>query len=160
MPIDQSLKTLRVKIRKNHRVIIDGLIEDYLVYRQNREGLKITNRCSFCGSTENLTREHILPKWLFENIQNRFYVNGVNGQKRPYIEATVPACRTCNSELLNEIERHIKSIFENKTIGTSSYTDEDYLNILRWLEIIHYKLAVTDLIQRFIKHKDGQMVEY
>jgi uncharacterized CHY-type Zn-finger protein len=160
MPIAESLIKLRVNIRKNSKRIVDNLIENFLIYRSSRNNFIVNHQCLFCGETEDLTREHILPKWLFENIQNKFYVNGVNGQKRSYAEATVPACRVCNSELLNEIERHIKNTFTTKPVGTNSYTEEDFENIIRWLEIIHYKLQVTDLIQRFIKHKDGRMVEY
>src|SRR5688572_12897646 len=133
MPIEQALTKLRVAVRKNSKLVMGNLIEDFLVYRQSRKDLVITSRCSFCGSTQNLTREHILPKWIFEDIQNRHYVNQVNGQKIQYSKATIPACRTCNSELLNEIERHIKNVFITRKVGQKEYLNEDYENIIRWL---------------------------
>ena len=56
--LDKKLISLRKKIRQNSKKVIDTLINNHCA--------KI---CLICGTTENLTKEHVLPKWIFENNQ-------------------------------------------------------------------------------------------
>lgn len=155
MPINVAMRSLRVQVRKNQTPILRHIFDKYL-----QGHFPVTETlCCFCGSSEKITREHVMPVWLFPDIQKEYYINQWNGQKRKYVHATVPACQSCNNGLLSEIERHIKNILSNKPVGVNLYEDDDFENIIRWFEIIHYKFKVHDISQKYIAHKEIGMIE-
>lgn len=70
--------------------------------------MSVSNRCFLCGSTEEITEEHVFPQWLLNraNIRNKF-VTLKNGTKYKYGSVKVPCCRQCNNEDLSNIENQI-----------------------------------------------------
>jgi len=66
--------------------------------------------CAFCDSSSNITREHVIPRWLqahFDLSNKRMTL--WNGTTLPYKYATVPACHNCNTERFSKLESAIKN---------------------------------------------------
>ena len=149
--IDQDFKYLRVNFRKNGKVIAEDVFK-----RVHPATPKNTKEiCVFCKSTSGLTREHVLPQWLFENNADISMVSRVNKQTQTYHKAVVPACETCNNIALSNIEECIiKTIKKIET--KDNYTQDDLCNIIRWLEILDYKLQVYECRRKYIKHGNSE----
>jgi len=159
--IERKLQSIRINSRKNGKAIIDKLVADYIV-RENGKAVKKNSLdiCIFCGSRDQITKEHVLPKWIFEADPDKFFLTDVNGQKQTYNKTTVPACIKCNSDLLNNLEKSIQEIFEEVDSVNRFYSEEEWINIIRWLEIIDYKFQVLDVMRKFLAHKNGPYIEY
>ena len=95
-------KILRIKLRNNTKSIIKNLVESHI--SRNEKVIAFPEICMFCSSSNNLTKEHVLPLWVFDNSTNRFFTTDINGLNQTYIKTTIPACSTCNSENLNSLE--------------------------------------------------------
>lgn len=74
MNLENRLKLLRDKVRKKSPYIIDQLI------RKNSD----KDLCIFCGSREDLTKEHVLPKWTFESQPDKHFITNINGLSQNY----------------------------------------------------------------------------
>jgi len=151
MNIDSKLLEIRKIARERGKYVMGKLFDDYLT------GLITKKRipsCSFCGSEKNLTKEHIIPKWAFESNDKKFFINDVNKLQQKYINATIPLCGKCNSELFNSIEREVQRILSEVNLIKRYYSPEDWMMIIRWLEIIDFKFQIYDLRTDFKKHKD------
>ena len=159
MEIDVKIKNIRVKLRQNSKEIIDDVLERHVpkVSSKNRSKKEI---CVFCASQYNLTKEHVLPRWTFENCNKKFFVTGINGSEQSYNKTTIPVCADCNNNLLANIESYIISIFKETDLSTSFFNDEQLQNIIRWLEIIEYKFQLLEIRRKFIKSKSVQYIEY
>lgn len=158
MNIEYKLKQLRVNLRKKSKKIMEHIIQVYI----NR-WIKISNNeiCVFCCSEKDLTKEHILPKWTFENNPNNFFITNINWQSQTYIKTTIPCCANCNNNYLSYLERYITKLFNDnlsKTIFDS--TADNFENIIRWLEIIEYKFQVLEVRRKFNKDKTNDFVKY
>jgi hypothetical protein len=114
----------------------------------------------FCGRAEDLTREHVLPKWTFESEPNKYFVTNINGLKQKYIKTVVPACSECNSKILGLLEKQIKSSFEAVDLEKEFFSNKETDQIIFWLEIIDFKFQVLNLRRNFLKHKDAEYVPY
>lgn len=79
--------------------------------------------CSFCGSIKNVTKEHVIPRWVFENDPDKFFKTDVNGIRQTYNKTTIPACEVCNSDLLNSLEKYIQQIFTNRDLKVNFFTE-------------------------------------
>lgn len=55
MSLNKKLIEFRKKIKENQTNVITSIIDDHSV-----------NICVFCGETENLTREHVIPQWVYD----------------------------------------------------------------------------------------------
>jgi len=159
MEIDNKLRSLRVKIRKNSKKIMDDVLQRYVpkISVKNKSKNEI---CCFCGSSENLTREHVLPKWTFEKRTESFFITDVNESKQTYNKTTIPACGDCNNNLLSNIESYIMSLFQNTNFGEKYFSNSDIENIIRWLEIIEYKFQILDIRRKFTKAKSADYIAY
>lgn len=92
-----------------------------------------------------------IAKWLIESELHNTMKSSVNMQMATYNKAVVPACSICNNSILAYIENHIIKVIE--TIDTlNSSGDEDLCNIIRWMEVIDYKLQVLDCRRKYIKY--------
>jgi hypothetical protein len=80
----------------------------------------------------------VLPKWVFESNAKHFFTTDVNQLSRSYIKATLPACKSCNSVLLNGIERYIQKTLSEVDLQKRYYSSEEWDNVIRWLEIIDF----------------------
>lgn len=97
----------------------------------------------------------MLPKWLFEkDVESRF-ISSINRQTQTYNKAVIPTCSDCNNTILVEIENSVINILQNIEIG-NHLSDGDFSNIIRWLEILDYKLQVYDCRRKCVKHRNSE----
>src|SRR6202008_4313232 len=93
--IKLSLKTLRVNLRKNASEISENVFE-----RFHPAGINFGDEiCVFCKSRSNLTKEHVIPRWVFQRNVGDKFVSSVNRQTQSYNKAVIPACTLCNSSI-------------------------------------------------------------
>src|SRR5688572_31948103 len=136
-PIDNKFKSLRTNLRKHGKIIC----EDVFMRFHPSKIMAGSEICVFCNTTSQLTKEHVIPKWLFEHDTESRFVSSINKLTQTYNKAVVPCCSACNNEVLAHIELHI--IGAAKRLETAeSFLYEDLCDIVRWLEIIDYKAQV------------------
>lgn len=152
--INEDFKYLRVNFRKKGKIIAEDVFK-----RVHPATPKNTKEiCVFCKSTSGLTREHVLPQWLFENNTDISMISSVNKQTQTFHKAVVPTCSTCNNIALSNIEEYIIKTIK-KIDSENNYTQGDLSNIIRWLEILDYKLQVYDCRRRYIKYGDSEYIQ-
>jgi hypothetical protein len=156
--IDIKLRDLRVKLRKNSKEIIADVLERYVPRVSSKDKSK-KEICVFCANQDNLTREHVLPKWTFENCTKKNFITGINGSEQTYNKTTIPVCADCNNNLLGSFERFIISVL-NRDLSSTFFANDELQNIIRWLEIIEYKFQLLEIRRKFIKSKDSQYIPY
>jgi hypothetical protein len=159
MDIDIKLKNLRVKLRQNSKEIINDVLVRHVPRISSKDKSK-KEICVFCANQDNLTKEHVLPKWTFENCTKEFFITDINGSEQTYNKTTIPVCADCNNNLLSNVESYIISIFNNTDLSNSFFNNEQLQNIIRWLEIIEYKFQLLEIRRKFIKSKSSQYLEY
>jgi hypothetical protein len=155
MSIEPKLLEIRKIARERGKYVMGKLFDDYLTGYFDK--IRIPS-CSFCGAEENLTREHIIPKWVFESNPKTSFKSDVNQLDQSYIKATIPLCGKCNSELFNTIEREVQKIISEVDLKKRYYTPEEWLIIIRWLEIIDFKFQLWDLRTDFKRHKKAEFI--
>jgi hypothetical protein len=72
-----------------------------------------------------------------------------------YNKAVVPACSECNNSILASIEKYIIKVIHDMD-AFDDCSNEDVCNIIRWLEIIDYKLQVLDCRRKYIKYENSE----
>jgi hypothetical protein len=149
MELNDRLIFPRKNIRVNQKKIIDSIIF--------RDKIDI---CIFCGSTINLTREHVISKWVFGNLPEKNLKTNTNGISQPYIKTTVTACSFCNTKVLSSLESELVRKFNHKNLALDDFSAKDMFNIILWLEIIEYKFQVLNMRRKFLKSKDGMFILY
>lgn len=149
MSLSKKLIKLRKNIKQNQSKIINSLKEN-----------PTCSICVFCGVEDNLTKEHILPQWVYEKKPNKFFVTNTNGITQKYHKSTIPCCVKCNNDILGYLESKIKHIFQNTNVGQNEYTNEIIELIILWLEIITYKLQVMEIRRTFNKDKNSEYIPY
>lgn len=157
MSIDDTLLQLRLITRKKGKYVMNKLFDDYLIGNINKE---ITTSCILCGSESNLTKEHVLPRWVFENDPKRTFTTDVNQLSQKYISSTLPMCSICNSQILNTIEKYIQKTLLEVDLKTKYYSPENWTNIIRWLETIDFKFQLMDITTKFRAHKNAGYVPF
>lgn len=150
MDLENRLELLREKVKNNSADIIDQLIP--------KNGNK--DLCIFCGSREDLTKEHVLPKWTFESQPDKHFTTNINGVSQNFIKTVVPTCSECNSYILGLLEKQIKGSFKKIDLQTDFFSNKEQDNIISWLEIIDYKFQALNLRRKFLKHKDADYVSF
>ncbi|MBZ4189326.1 hypothetical protein [Niabella beijingensis] len=158
MTFERKGMVLRVGLRNNAKGIIESLDKKYI----SRDGKKqnIPDICVFCGSSENLTKEHVLPRWVFENAPSKFFTTDINGLDQAYIKTTIPACLVCNSDILNSLEKYVQASFKNRNVKKQPFTVEELENVILWLEIIDYKFQILNARRRFRASKNLGYISY
>ena len=149
--INQDFKYLRVNFRKQGQIIAEDVFRR--IHPATPKNIK--EICVFCGSTSGLTREHVLPQWLFENNTDISMISRVNRQTQTYHKAVVPTCSICNNIALSNIEECIIKTLK-KIESKENYTHDDLCNIIRWLEIMDYKLQVYECRRKYIKYGNSE----
>ena len=149
MSVNPRLIELRKKIRANQKKIIDVLIEDHQA-----------TLCIFCGSTEELTREHVIPQWVYGRCTKRTFIINTNGSSQNYNKTTLPACKDCNSHILGLLEGHLKSEFDRVDIKSSHFTKETTELIILWLETLEYKFQVLTLRRKLNRVNGSEYSQY
>jgi hypothetical protein len=132
------------------------------VLRDNDKTVKPSENkiCMFCGSNENLTKEHMIPRWVFSRNTAAFFTVNLNGLDQSYNKATIPACAKCNAELLNDLEKTIQGLFENRDVVADPFEWTETQEIIRWLELIDYKFQIYNITRKFLVQKIGEKVDY
>ncbi len=150
MAFKDKLLEIRLIARKNGKVVMRKLFDNYLTGLTTK---KIIPSCAFCGLENNLTKEHVLPKWVFESDSKHYFTTDVNELKQHYIKTTIPLCKKCNSDLLNSLERYIQKTLNEVDLKKRYYSSEEWDNIIRWLELIDFKFQILDIVTKFKAHK-------
>lgn len=157
MSFDDTLLQLRLTARKKGKYVMNKLFDDHLVGQFDK---KRTVSCVLCGSESNLTKEHVLPKWVFESDPKRTFTTDVNQLPQKYIGTTLPMCSTCNSEVLNTLELYIQRTIAVVDLETTYYSSENWNNIIRWLETIDFKFQLMDITTKFRAHKEAGYIPF
>lgn len=140
-------RELRRKIKLSQKYVMDSFLKDHKI-----------SLCFFCGCKSELTKEHVLPQWVFEKRTDKFFSATINDIPQNYMQATIPACSRCNNVLLSSVEDNVISILEN--VSPEYYTDDQKSLLIWWLELIGFKLQVLDLRRKFLKPKEGPFIPY
>lgn len=159
MSIDYNLKSLRILARQNSKIIIDHVIQTN-ISRLGKDKSKLVDICVFCGSRDNLTKEHVMPRWAFENSPKKFFNTGINGLGQTYMKTTIPACATCNNSRLSSLEKYINKLFSEVDPDLRDFTAEEITNIVIWLEIIDFKFEILNARRLFKKSKEKGFIPY
>lgn len=112
---------------------------------------KINSNCfiCFCGLNDtNLSKEHIVPKWLFKKFNHT--QDGLklgNNSNLKYSNLTIPACQNCNNVILNDIEKDFRLILEE---NFKDLTFEDELTIAQW----SLKIMLATILKETTLDKD------
>ncbi|MEE1899700.1 hypothetical protein V1389_15240 [Flavobacterium rakeshii] len=136
---------------------MNRLFDDYLTGPFDK---KRSIYCLLCGSESNITKEHVLPKWVFENNPRLAFTTDVNQLSQKYISTTLPMCSICNTEILNSLELYIQKTISEVDLKTKYYSPENWENIIRWFETIDYKFQLMDITTKFKAHKEAGYLSY
>jgi len=76
----------RKTVRANIKMVIDYIDRNY-VRRENDKAVTPSKDliCMFCGSNQQITKEHIIPRWVFGKDTQAFFTVNLNG-----LDQTVP----------------------------------------------------------------------
>lgn len=149
MSLFAKLIKFRKKIRGNRTSVVDTIVKDHSV-----------QICIFCGDTENLTREHVIPQWVYNHCTKRTFITTTNGSAQTYNKTTVPACKDCNSNILGSLERHLKHEFARVNVEAEGFSLETLELIIIWLESLEYKFQVLDLRRNLNRVKGAEYIPY
>jgi len=111
-------------------------------------------KCAYCGSTKNITREHIIPAYLYSVIQE------LGKKSSGWIEKAGKAvggeqtvkdvCSTCNNGVLSDLDSTSKLVFDKAGLLVTNYKraqvelEFDYDLLLRWLLKVSYNSSRTN----------------
>lgn len=145
LTVDKAFRSLRVNLRKHGYDIAEDVYFRFHPVKVSKPEI-----CVFCGSTNQLTKEHVFPKWFFEKKTNLVFVSSANRLTQTFNKAVIPSCANCNNSILSEIEKNILNGI--KRFDFSNFDQEEFqCNIIRWLEILDYKCQVYDCRRKFLK---------
>lgn len=149
MSLNSKLIVFRKKIRENRKKVIDSIIDD-----------RLKKICVFCGEANELTREHVIPQWVYERYTNKSFITTINNNFQTYNKTTVPACRDCNNNILGELEAHLKQKFDKIDLRNEYFSDDDIDKIILWLETLEYKFQVLDLRRNLNRIQGSDYIPY
>ncbi|WP_426065365.1 hypothetical protein [Flavobacterium sp. DSP2-3-1] len=149
--IERKFTRLRVELRKEGLDICEDVFRRFLPSNI----VKKPEICVFCNSTSKNTKEHVLPKWLFEKDTDVSFISSVNRQIQTFNKAVIPTCANCNNSILAYIEKYTIQVIE-KLVSAEKHYVEDLCHIIRWLEILDYKLQVYDCRRIYLKHDKSE----
>ncbi len=153
MSIDSTLTSIRTSARKNSQIIINHIVETKIA-RLTPHNTVTVELCSFCGAKDNLTKEHVIPKWTYEGSTKKFFTTNMNGLDQTYNKTTIPVCSECNNEKLSSLELYLTKAFSEINLPSEYFNNDDLSHIIRWLEIIDYKFQILNAKRIFLAHKE------
>ena len=126
-------------------------LESYYLNQENRNAKARPTKhiCIFCATEDNLTKEHVLPRWAFERHPDRLFKTTINGLSHKYNQTTLPACAACNNNLLSKVEKQVLHFFSANQLPAKFFEAGEHSTIIRWLELLDYKFQVFSLMTRF-----------
>ena len=149
MNLNNKLIEFRKKVRVNQQGVVDSIIRDHSA-----------NICVFCGEVNGLTKEHVIPQWVYDRCVKRNFITTTNGSAQAYHNTTVPACGDCNNSILGALEKYLIKKFQVVNLRDDFFSDGDLDLIILWLEIIEYKFHVLDLRRNLNKIKTAEYIPY
>ena len=149
MSLNEKLIEFRKKIKVHQRMVINSIIEDHSA-----------SICVFCGETDSLTKEHVIPQWVYDRCAKRIFITTTNRNAQTYNKTTVPACPDCNNSILGELERYLTHRFSDIDLRHEYFTDDDLDKIILWLEVIEYKFHVLDLRRNLNRVQGADYIPY
>lgn len=149
MSLEAKLTTFRKKIRANQSKTTKEIIHNHSA-----------NICIFCGSPEQLTREHVIPQWAYNHCAKRTFITTTNKTSQTYNKTTVPACSDCNTNLLGYLERTLKHEFEAIDVRSKGFSQKNLELIILWLETLEYKFQVLDLRRNLNRVQGSPYIPY
>jgi len=145
-----TFQAIRTNARNNRKEIISFLENHYLIREHGKSRTRpVKSICIFCSSDQNITKEHVLPRWAFERHPNRTFKTIINGLSHKYNQTTLLACKNCNTNLLSKFESRVLEIFSNHNLPNEFFKDDEISDIIRWMQILDYKFQVFSLLTRF-----------
>lgn len=157
---ENPIVAFRKSVRLNIKQIMEFIELNY-IRRENDKAVKQGKPiCMFCGSSGPITKEHIIPRWVFQNDTKRFFTITLNGHNQTYNQSTVSACQKCNSALLNHLERKIQILFKQFDPQNKTFSDLEMQDLILWLEVIDYKFHILNISKRFLSRIDSDHVPY
>ncbi len=156
-----DFKLFRRTIDDNRISILDFISANYIQRVAGKsKSFKGPNICFFCGGADNITKEHVLPRWVFDKDPKRWFTTMINGLQQSYEQTTVPCCHSCNTVLLNDIEKEVNRIFTGRDLKANPITDGEVEIVIAWLELIDYKFQVISVTRQFVAHKEGGYIPF
>jgi hypothetical protein len=107
----------------------------------------MSRRCAYCGTENNLTKEHIFSKGLLRRTD--IDAARISRAPREFVNPNLEikdVCETCNNERLSEADEYICNLYEDKLskyvrIGEPTELDYDFDLLARWLMKTAYNSA-------------------
>lgn len=156
--MESKLLLLRTLTRNNTKAVVDHLIRNHI--DRSSKPKYPRDRCFICGVTSHLTREHVLPQWVYAANPDRFLVTGMNSTRQTYNKTTIPACDNCNNNLLSSLDNYVSKSITRVDLSKEFFEQEEFEAIIRWLEIIDYKFQVLNFRRMFLRHQKGKFIPY
>lgn len=118
-----------------------------------------SKECFLCGDKDNITEEHIFPRWLIKkyNLYDQT-IQIINGTDIKYPQLTIPCCAECNDKYLGNNEQKIREAIFSKEIDRVIELGDKLL--CQWLAKMSYGILRKELDLDFsIKDKSqGKML--
>lgn len=157
---EAPLIQLRKLIRSNIKTVIAFVEQNYIRRENDRAVTPDQPICMFCASNGQITKEHIIPRWIFRKDTKSFFNITLNGQSQTYNKSTIPACQKCNSDLLNFLELKIQLLFSSPDLQNKSFSKDGLEDLILWLELIDYKFHIMNISKQFLSPKGAEHIPY
>lgn len=116
-------------------------------------GIKESRSCAYCGTAGPLSREHIIPKFIFnrqyQKLQERLLTNIItrSGPSATPSEPTIAdVCSQCNGGFLSTLDDYASGLYDHYFAhsfyrGTEIRFDFDFDRLSRWLIKIAFNVG-------------------
>lgn len=151
---------LRVTIRQQLKSVVRFIDENYVIRLNGKAKKPKASVCLFCAAKDQITREHLIPRWIFQKSTDSYFNITVNGLDQTYNKATIPACSSCNNNLLNALERSVQKLFTNRDVKSDPFDSCEIEEIIRWLELIDYKFQLFNITRQFKSSRSSGDIPY
>jgi hypothetical protein len=104
--------------------------------------------CAYCGQVTPLTREHVVPRFLYDHVDRntRGNIGSWNENTKTYVGGELKVkdvCARCNNGVLSELDAHGKESLKVNSLLSELYVNRLYLKynyhrLLRWLLKIQF----------------------
>tara|TARA_R110001583_G_scaffold104770_1_gene252185 strand:+ start:621 stop:1721 length:1101 start_codon:yes stop_codon:yes gene_type:complete len=118
---------------------------------------KICFQCAENLNDENISKEHIIPKWILRKFDLfNHSVTLPNGTPYKYKDYVTPCCKNCNGFLSRELEAPLSKTLGNGYDYFKEHIDESLLHrVFFWLATIFTKTHIKDQSLRMTLDRRG-----
>ena len=123
---------------------------------------KICFQCAENLNDENISKEHIIPKWILRKFDLfNHSVTLPNGTPYKYKDYVTPCCKNCNGFLSRELEAPLSKTLGNGYDYFKEHIDESLLHrVFFWLATIFTKTHIKDQSLRMTLDRRGGGFHY